>query len=128
MAEMKFTFKVKGKTYFVQRDLSYNRKNVIYLITCHKCKHEFIGLAVDFELRFRVHKSKHCGTSRRFNKDCQCSASPFQYAKDEIIKQVYSEDPSKTEKVFWHRQRYWQNQLFNHPWDEQCQWKLQQKV
>ena len=100
VAERKFTSKVTGKTYFIKGDLSCNSKNVIYLITCDKCKDEYIGSAVDFKPRFRVHKSdiktkkERCGTSRHFNEKCSCSASPFGYAKVQIIEQVYSEDPS----------------------------------
>ena len=35
----------------------FNSKNVIYSGTCGKCKGEYIDSAVDFEPRFRVHKS-----------------------------------------------------------------------
>ena len=100
MAERKFISKVTCKTYFLKGDLSYNSKNVIYLITCDKCKDEYIGSAVDFKPLFMVHKSdiktkkERCGTSRHFNEKCSCSASPFGYVKFQIIEQVYSEDPS----------------------------------
>ena len=110
VAKVKFTSKVKSKTHFIKRDLSYNRKNVIYLITCDKCKDKFIGFAVDFGPRFRVHKSdiktkkEHCVTSRHFNEDCLCSTSPFPYVTVTIVKQVCSEDPSKTEEVLWYRE------------------------
>ena len=57
VAERKFTSKVTGKTYFIKGDLSCNSKNVIYLITCDKCKDEYIGSTVDSKPRFRVHKS-----------------------------------------------------------------------
>ena len=57
VAERKFTSKVTGKTYFIKGDLSFNSKNVIYLITCDKCKDKYISLEVGFKPRFRVHKS-----------------------------------------------------------------------
>ena len=57
MAEVKFTSYLTGKTYFVKSDLSCNSKNVICLITCDKCKDEYIGSAVNFKRRFNVHKS-----------------------------------------------------------------------
>ena len=57
VVERKFTSKVTGKTYFISGDLSCNSKNVIYLITCDKCKDEYIGSGVDCKPRFRVHKS-----------------------------------------------------------------------
>ena len=96
-AEWKFTSKVTGKSYFTKGDLSCNSKNVIYLITCDKCKDADIGSAVDFKPSFRVHKSdiktkkERSGTSRHFNEKCLCSTSPFRYVKVQIIKQVYSE-------------------------------------
>ena len=71
---------------------------------------------MDFKPCFRVHKSdiktkEHCGTSRHLNEKCLCSTSPFGYVKVQIIEQVYSEDPSNIE-VLWYRERYWQSQLF----------------
>ena len=51
------TFDVTGKTYFIKEDLCCNSKDVIYLITCDKLKDEYIGSAVDFKPRFRLHKS-----------------------------------------------------------------------
>ena len=57
VAEKKFASKVTGKTYFIKGDLSCNSKNVIYLITCDKCKYEYIGLAVDFKPRFGYTKA-----------------------------------------------------------------------
>ena len=48
MAERKFTSKVAGETYFIKGDLSCNSKNVIYFITCDKCKDKYIDSAVDF--------------------------------------------------------------------------------
>ena len=56
VAEGKFTTKVTSKTYFRKGDLSCNSKNVIYSITCDKCKDEYIGSAVDFKPCSRVQK------------------------------------------------------------------------
>ena len=115
-SDRKFTSKVVGKTYFIKGDLSCNSKNVIYLITCDKCKDEYMASAVDFKPRSRVHKSdiktkkERCGTSRHFNEKCLCLASSFGYVQ--IIEQVYSEHPSKFEEVLWYKERYWQSQLF----------------
>ena len=57
VAKKKFISKVTGKTYFMKGYCSSNSKNVIYLITCDKCKDEYIGSAVDFKPRCMVHKS-----------------------------------------------------------------------
>ena len=75
VAKVKFTSKVRGKTYFIKVDFSCNSKTVIYLITYDKQKDEYTGLAVDFKSRFRVHKSniktkkERFGTSRQFNEN-----------------------------------------------------------
>ena len=108
VAERKFTSKVIDKTYYIKGDLSCNSKNVIYVITCDKCKDDYVGSALDFNPRFRAHKSdiktkkERCGTSRHFNEKCLCSTSPFGYVKVQIIEQVYSEDPSNIEEVLWY--------------------------
>ena len=107
VTERKFTPKVPGKTSFIKGDLSCNIKSVIYLITCDKCKDEYISPAVDFIRCFRVHKSdtkiknKHCGTSRRFNKKCLCFKSSFGYVRLQTNEQFYSDDPSNIQEVLW---------------------------
>ena len=55
--ENKFTSTVTGKTYLIQEDLSWNGKSVLHLITCDKCKDKYIGSAVHFKPRFRVHEN-----------------------------------------------------------------------
>ena len=118
VTERKFTSKVTSKTYFIKGDLSCNSKNVIYLITCDKCKDKYTDSAVDFKPRFKVHKSdiktkkECCVTSIHFNEKCLCSASLFGYVKVQIIEMIYSEDQSNIEEVLWYRERYWQSQLF----------------
>ena len=68
MVERKFTSKLTGKTYFIKGDHSSNSKNLTYLITCDRCKNEYIGSALDFKPRLSVHKSdikrkqERCGT------------------------------------------------------------------
>ena len=105
---MKSTSEVTGKTFFIKGDLSCDSKNFIFLITCDKCKDEYICFAINFKPHFRIPKSENvktkkvrCGTSRHFIKKCLCSTSLFGYLKVQIIEQVYSEDPSKNEEVPW---------------------------
>ena len=31
--------------------------NVIYLVSCENCEKQYIGSAIDFKARFRIHKS-----------------------------------------------------------------------
>ena len=69
----KFTCKASGKHYFIRGNLNCESKNVIYIISCKSCEDQYVGSAVNFKNRFRVHKSNiktnkdRCGTSRHFN-------------------------------------------------------------
>ena len=51
------TIAVTGKKYKIQGQLSCNNINVIYFITCSACNDLYVGYAVKFKKRFRVHKS-----------------------------------------------------------------------
>ena len=57
--EFSNTFKciVTGKSYKVNGSLNCNTKNVIYLITCKNCSEQYVGSAINFKERFRIHKN-----------------------------------------------------------------------
>ena len=67
-----FTCTVTGKSYFIRVQLNCESINVIYLITCSKCLEQYVGSAVKFKTRFRIHKSdiktkkERCGSARHF--------------------------------------------------------------
>ena len=73
-----FTFTATGKTYKVRGDLTFKIDNVAYLISCKKCKQQYVGSAFEnnFKSRFRIHKidintSKiRCGVARHFLNNC----------------------------------------------------------
>ena len=79
--------------------------------------------AVDFKPRFRVDKidiktkKERCGTSRYFNEKCLCPTFPLRYVS---FRNVFSEDPSKIEKLLWYRERYWQSELFTFTHGMKC--------
>jgi len=52
-----FKCRVTGKTYYVKGDLSCESRNVVYMVSCTKCFEQYIGSAVNFKARFRIHKS-----------------------------------------------------------------------
>ena len=52
-----FTCTATGKTYKVRGDLTCKSDNVISLISCKKCKQQYVGSDSNFKPRFRVHKS-----------------------------------------------------------------------
>ena len=68
-----FNCKVTGRFYNVRGKLSCNSSNVIYLISCKNCEDQYIGSAIDFNVRFRIHRSDkkpkkdRCGSARHFN-------------------------------------------------------------
>ena len=65
-----FIFAVTGKSYFTTGQLKCETINVIYLETCSKCLEQYVGSAVKFKSRFRIHKSdiktkkERCGSAR----------------------------------------------------------------
>ena len=69
---------VTGKTYFTKSNLLCDSCNVFNLTTCSNCREQYVGSAVDFKHRFRIHKSDiktnkdRCSTPRHFNDKC-CS-------------------------------------------------------
>ena len=73
-----FTCTVTGKTYKVRGDLTCKSDNVVYLISCKKCKQQHVGSAFEsnFKPRFRVHKSDintgkdRCGVAKHFLNIC----------------------------------------------------------
>ena len=80
-----------------------------YLITRGKYKEEYIGSAINAKTLFRINKNytKKMGHGssnfRHFNEKCLRSTSPCGYLKVQIIEQVCSEDPSKTDIVLWYK-------------------------
>ena len=100
-----FICTVTSKSYFIRCQLSCESINVIYLITCSKCLEQYVGSAVKFKTRFRIHKSdiktkkERCGSARYFNSKCYHDTKPFQYLKVQLIEQVQSNNLEHIEDV-----------------------------
>ena len=96
VSDTKFKCKVTGRVYNIRGKLTCNTPNVVYLISCSNYYDQYVGSALDFKSRFRIHKSDiktkndRCGTSRHFNTKCDYNL----------------------EGKLWERERYWQCQLF----------------
>ena len=117
--ENMFTCTVTGKKYFVKGELHCNSCNVIYLVECSNCKQQYIGSALNFKQRFRIHKSDiktnkdRCGTARHFNNVYCHPSNPHNYLKVQLIEQVLCNGADKDiEAILWEREKYWQSQLF----------------
>ena len=97
LTDNKFKCKVTGRFYNVRGNLSCNSSNVIYLISCKNCEDQYIGSAIDFKVRFRIHKSDlktkkdRCGTARHFNTKCSDVQNPHKFLQVQLIESVVSD-------------------------------------
>ena len=113
-----FICKATKKKYFIRGELNCNSTNIIYLISCTNCNDQYIGSALNFKSRFRVHKSDiktnkdRCGTARHFNNKCKHPYNPHGFLKVQLIERVECEEESLLNDILWHREKYWQTQLF----------------
>ena len=87
IAYSKFRCTVTCRTYFIKGNLSCDSCNFIYLIRRKQC----VGSAINFKLRFRIHKSDiktnkdRCGTARHFNNKCCSPNNKHNYLKVQIL-------------------------------------------
>ena len=61
-----------GKYYKVKGALSCSSGNVVYLISCQYCKLQYVGSAITFKERFRIHKSDINAGKKRYGADSEC--------------------------------------------------------
>ena len=107
-----FTSTSTNRTYPITQILSCKSKNVIYLVTCKKCKVQYVGSTSDeFQIRFRNHKSsmitkkRTCEVAIHFNKELHALAD-FEFL---IIEQLCNlsfnnnslDDRLLTREAFW---------------------------
>ena len=102
-------------------DLSCNSSNVIYLISCKNCEDQYIGPAIDFNARFRIHKSDiktkkdRCGTARNFNNKCSDVQNLHRFLQVQLIESLVSD--LDLENKLWEREKCWECQLFTNTHD-----------
>ena len=107
-----------GKTYKVRGDLNCKSDNVVYLISCKKCKQQYVRSAYEsnFKLKFRVHKSDintgkvRCGVAKDFINNCTGS-NKFENVEVQLNEEV-KEGIYDLYGKLWSRGKYWQGQLF----------------
>ena len=124
-----FTCTATGETYKIRGDLTCKSDNVVYLISCKKCKQQYVGSAFEsnFKPRFRVHKSdinsrkESCGVDKHFLNKCT-GINKLENVELQLIEEV-KEGNSDLELKLRSREKYWQAQLFtpthgiNSTWD-----------
>ena len=98
----KFKCTVIGKTYFIKGNLSCDSCNFIYLITCANCSEQYVGSAINFKLRFRIHiktNKDRCGRAWNFNNKCCSPNNEHAYLKIQIIEQVFNNNHFRIEDL-----------------------------
>ena len=116
ISDNKFRCKITGRVYYVRGALSCKSNNVVYVISCANCGNQYVGSAIDFKTRFRIHKSDiktkkdRCGTARHFNNKCSDNNNPHKFLQVQLIESVTSD--YDLEGKLWEREKYWQCQLF----------------
>ena len=121
-----FISNATSRKYRIRGNLYCNSSNVIYLITCSSCNKQYVGSAVKFKERFRLHKSDistgkdRCGVGKHFLQ--KCNHNQISNLKVQLIEQVDCNMQNRDSKL-WMREKYWQAQLFtlthgmNSSWD-----------
>ena len=90
------------------------------MITCSKCREQYVGLAINFKQKFRIHKSdiktnkNGCGTARHSNNKCCNPNNKHSYLKVQIIEKVFNNNQFSIEDLLWEREKYWKAQLFTY--------------
>ena len=106
-----------GRKYTIHSRLSCDSKNVIYLVSCKKCRLQYIGsTTTDFRVRFRNHKSAMltnkttCEVAVHFNK-IPHSLDDFEF---QCIDQVQApNDSDEIDRFLITKEAYWSAQLFS---------------
>ena len=116
VSDTKFKCKVTGRVYNISGKLTCNAPNFVYLMSCSNCYDQYVGSALDFKSRFRIHKSdiktkkESCGRARYFNTKCTDSSNAHKFLKVQIIESVQYD--YNLEGKLWEGESYWQCQLF----------------
>ena len=119
LSDKKFKCKATGRIYSVRGDLTCNSVNVIYIISCKNCHEQYVGSATNFKNSFKIHKSdiktnkNRCGTARHFNNKCRSPQDPHAFLQVQLIETINNSVSNEcNEELLWHREKYWQTQLF----------------
>ena len=96
--------------FIMSGNLCCNSSDVIYLISCKNCEDQYIGSAIDFNARFRIHKSDiktkkdWCGTARHFNNKCSDVQNSHRFLQVQLTESVVSD--LHLENKFWEREKF----------------------
>ena len=106
-----------GKSYTIRPKLSCDSKNVVYLVSCNKCRLQYEGsTATELKVRFRNHKSamitdkKTCEVAVHFNKSPH-ALNNFTFLS--IDQAEANCTPEIMDKLLITKEAYWSAQLFS---------------
>ena len=112
----------------IRGDLTCKSDNVVHLLSCKKCKQQYVGSAFEsnFKPRLRVHKSdintgkNRCAVAKHFLNNCTGINKLENVEVKKVKKGNYD-----LEGKFWSRKKYWQTQLFTltHSMNSACDCK-----
>ena len=83
---------------------------MIYLITCKNCSEQYVGSAINFKERFRIHKNDiktgktRCGAAKHFIMTCS-TPDKFENIRIQLIENVHCDIISNLEPKFWQREK-----------------------
>ena len=90
------------------KDLSmYLKQSLIYLISCKCCGKQYIGSAISFKERFRIHKSDintgkvRCGVANHLLNVCHSEGNKFEYLQIQLIEQVFVNNSKNIDNMLW---------------------------
>ena len=135
VASVEFTcFATKSK-YKFKGILKCTSKNAIYLISCKCCGKQYIGPAIRFKERFRIHKSDintgkvRCRVANHLLNVCHSDCNKFEYLQIQLIEQVSVNNSKNIDKMLWEREKYGQARLFTltHGLDSPNEWYTKNK-
>ena len=87
-------------------------------ISCKCCGKQYIGSAIGFKERFRIHKSDintgkvRCGVANHLLNISHSEGNKFEYLQIQLTEQVSVNNSKNIDKMLWEREKYWQAQLF----------------
>ena len=106
------------RKYKIKGILKCDSRNVIYLISCKYCGMQYVGSAIGFKEKLRIHKSDintvkiRCGFANHCLNIFRSSTSKFEYLQVQFREKVSIQNDGNTDNILWEREKYWQVQLF----------------
>jgi hypothetical protein len=101
-----------GHIYKIKQPITCTSANIIYLISCDKCKLQYVGSTSNqFKVRFRNHKSAMLTKKNNCEVAIHYNSSPHQLSEFSFICIEQINDLDNTDAKLLSREAYWATQL-----------------